>query len=99
MKPLQLGQLSPMKDVTVRSSRHGDDYIYCDITGGLEDYAKSAGSIFRFEGVILILCNRGTISLCVNLTTITLSASKVFVFNMEDTVTHVESSEIGRAHV
>ncbi len=93
MKPLQLGQLSPMKDVTVRSSRHGDDYIYCDITGGLEDYAKSAGSIFRFEGVILILCNRGTISLCVNLTTITLSASKVFVFNMEDTVTHVESSE------
>ncbi|MDE6542890.1 MAG: AraC family transcriptional regulator [Muribaculaceae bacterium] len=90
IEPLQLEKLAGFPDLAVAASRHGDDYICCNISGNLDGYATS---LFRFDGIVVLLCNRGEISLCVNLTTITLSASNMFIFNMEDTVTHVESSD------
>lgn len=91
-EPVQLEQLTRMDSLSRYSSKHGSDYIYC-IVGNLSEYAKSAKSIFRFDGIILLLCNKGTVTLCVNLTTVTLTACDMFVFNMEDTVTLVESSD------
>ncbi|MDE5647005.1 MAG: AraC family transcriptional regulator, partial [Muribaculaceae bacterium] len=93
LPPLQLGQLTPMSEVIRKSSMHGRDYVCCDITGSLDGSTEVAKSLFRFDGIIILLCNRGSISLCVNLNTVTLSASGMFVFNVEDAVTYVESSE------
>ena len=90
IEPLQLEKLTSISDLAIAASRHDDDYICCNVSGNLDGYAKS---LFRFDGIVVLLCNRGEISLCVNLTTITLSASKMFIFNMDDTVTLVESSD------
>lgn len=92
-EPLQLMQLTRFRDMTKHASMHGGDYIYSNIVGSIDEHAKSVTSLFRFDGIILMLCNRGSISLCANLTTVTLSASNMFVFNMDDTATHVSSSE------
>lgn len=92
-QPMQLEQLTKLRNIAGYSSRHGRDYIYCTIEGSLDEYVRNLTSLFRFDGIIMLLCDCGSISLSANMTPITLSASSTFVFNMEDTVTCVSSSD------
>lgn len=90
IQPLQIETLNGNPDLDFASDRHGHDYICCNIRGNLDGYAKS---LFRFDGIVVILCTKGEISLTVNMTNVTLTPSSVFAFSMEDTISKVESTE------
>lgn len=89
IEPMQLEKLMKLPDVSVDTDRHDEDYICCNIRGNLDNYAKA---LFRFDGIVMLVCNKGELSMSVNMSTVTLSPLKMFIFNSEDVINQVEST-------